>query len=284
MFFHYSARMIVLIGFASIIHSPAFAQAQPSAKAGYGIYAHAHNDYEHERPLLDALDQNFHSVEADVWLVDGEILVSHDKGRYKGSLKDLYLDPLRERVNKNKTVHGDGEPFYLWLDIKDKQAELRTTLHALLENYSMLSIFSEADHQKNVTGPVTAILTGEDRSKRAYVDEFPIRRVCRDGNYYKPEDPAADNKWQWYALNWNKYIKWDGVEPMADDQYRILIDLLNDAHLKGRKVRFWSCPDNERYWTLALAVGIDQINTDKLEALNAFLKTYHPKSAEPASK
>ena len=40
--------------------------------------AHAHNDYEHPRPLLDALDHGFTSVEADVWLVDGELLVAHD--------------------------------------------------------------------------------------------------------------------------------------------------------------------------------------------------------------
>src|SRR6478672_5812077 len=31
--------------------------------------AHAHNDYEHARPLYDALDQGFTSVEADVYTV-----------------------------------------------------------------------------------------------------------------------------------------------------------------------------------------------------------------------
>src|SRR5690242_5509037 len=41
--------------------------------------AHAHNDYEHTRPLLDALDQGFCSVEADVWLIDGELRVAHDE-------------------------------------------------------------------------------------------------------------------------------------------------------------------------------------------------------------
>ena len=40
--------------------------------------AHAHNDYEHTRPLQDALDHGFTSVEADVWLVDGELRVVHD--------------------------------------------------------------------------------------------------------------------------------------------------------------------------------------------------------------
>src|SRR5688500_17684262 len=43
--------------------------------------AHAHNDYEHERPLYDALDHGFKSVEADIWLIDGELVVSHDDPR-----------------------------------------------------------------------------------------------------------------------------------------------------------------------------------------------------------
>ena len=33
--------------------------------------AHAHNDYYHKRPLLDALDQGFCSVEADVFFAQG---------------------------------------------------------------------------------------------------------------------------------------------------------------------------------------------------------------------
>ena len=35
--------------------------------------AHAHNDYEHARPLHDALEHGFWSVEADIYLVDGEL-------------------------------------------------------------------------------------------------------------------------------------------------------------------------------------------------------------------
>jgi putative flavoprotein involved in K+ transport len=38
--------------------------------------AHSHNDYLRPRPLLDALDQGFCGVEADVFLVDGDLLVA----------------------------------------------------------------------------------------------------------------------------------------------------------------------------------------------------------------
>src|SRR5437016_4155385 len=67
------------------------------------IRAHAHNDYEHARPLLDALEHGFCSVEADIWLVDGKLLVAHDLDKVKPerTLQALYLDPLRERVRRN---------------------------------------------------------------------------------------------------------------------------------------------------------------------------------------
>src|SRR4051794_1044740 len=40
---------------------------------------HAHNDYMHARPLRDALDNGFCSIEADIFLVDGKLLVAHER-------------------------------------------------------------------------------------------------------------------------------------------------------------------------------------------------------------
>ena len=58
--------------------------------------AHAHNDYEHQRPLLDALDHGFTGVEADIWLVDGKLLVAHEEVHIKPerTLEALYLATL----------------------------------------------------------------------------------------------------------------------------------------------------------------------------------------------
>src|SRR5262245_7590292 len=64
---------------------------------------HAHNDYEHARPLLDALDHGFCSIEADIFLVDGQLLVAHDQSKLnpERTLEKLYLEPLRQRVTRN---------------------------------------------------------------------------------------------------------------------------------------------------------------------------------------
>src|SRR5262245_19946282 len=83
--------------------------------------AHAHNDYEHTRPLLDTLDHGFCSVEADIWVTPKGLLVAHDRKDLKPdrTLEKLYLDPLSERVKVNGgRVYRDGPPFYLLIDVK----------------------------------------------------------------------------------------------------------------------------------------------------------------------
>ena len=84
--------------------------------------AHAHNDYEHPRPLLDALDHRFGSVEADIFLVGDQLLVAHDPADLDPTrtLESLYLDPLaaRVRANHGSVYRGYREPLQLLVDIK----------------------------------------------------------------------------------------------------------------------------------------------------------------------
>src|SRR5437660_5508951 len=83
--------------------------------------AHAHNDYEHKRPLFDALDHGFCSVEADIYLEKGQLLVGHtqDDLRPDRTLEKLYLDPLRQRVrDQGGRVYRDGPTLYLLIDVK----------------------------------------------------------------------------------------------------------------------------------------------------------------------
>ena len=65
--------------------------------------AHAHNDYEHDRPLLDALEHGFTSVEADVWLVDGR---ASDLG---SGLAPEFMPLVSQNWNTLFTWQGVGE-------------------------------------------------------------------------------------------------------------------------------------------------------------------------------
>src|SRR6185436_5240840 len=85
--------------------------------------AHAHNDYLHSRPLVDALDQGFCSVEADIYLVDGKLLVAHDRDKVQPekTLEKLYLQPLAQRVRSHGgQVFSNKVPFMLLIDIKSE--------------------------------------------------------------------------------------------------------------------------------------------------------------------
>src|SRR4051794_2449732 len=88
--------LLAIVALGTVRAVPATAPAGPTPL----VHAHAHNDYEHARPLLDALDNGFCSVEADIHLVDGKLLVAHDRAHVRPdrTLQSLYLDPLRERA------------------------------------------------------------------------------------------------------------------------------------------------------------------------------------------
>ena len=174
----------------AIVHpeGPETVSLAPSPSAGYRIYAHSHNDYDQARPLHDALDNHFYSIEVDIWLVGDEILVAHDKDEYKGSLTELYLDPLQTRVEESGSLYGDGEPVCLWLDMKDSNPMICVRLHRLLRQYSIFTRFSDSEI---TPGPVTVILTGD--AEMQVVDQFvlhprPAARIQR-GEVAHPPQP-----------------------------------------------------------------------------------------------
>lgn len=240
------------------------------ALTGHHERAHAHNDYLHEHPLEDALAQRFYSVEADVWMDGGILMVAHWPWNIQGSLRQLYLDPLQKRVDEKSSVHGDGRPFTLWIDIKDKNPLLPDLLHRVLNEYPMLTEFSDVGRRQ---APVTVILTGEAMAKERFVEDWDSRRAVRDSGDYTPDDPPADQKWRAYALNWSSYLSWTGEGDPSDDDKQRMACIMENAHASGRTVRFYAIPAKTAVWKFLLDHGVDFINADDLEGLNAFLES-----------
>ncbi|WNG56939.1 hypothetical protein F0U59_20870 [Archangium gephyra] len=239
--------------------------------AGHHVRAHAHNDYEHERPLLDALEHRFYSVEADLYLNDGKLTVSHLNLPWdaRRSLEQLYLEPLQARVDERGSVHGDGVPFTLWLDLKQGGRELVDSLHAVLEKYPMLT---RIDGDEVHPGPVTVVLTGDAGGKQDFVSRYPQRRAVRDSNDYSPEDPPADSAWGYYALNWGDYLDSSGTGQLDAAQSARLACIVENAHARGRKVRFFGAPNHPDAWRVALEHGVDFLGADDLQGLDSFLE------------
>lgn len=233
--------------------------------------AHAHNDYEHPRPLLDALDQGFCSVEADIHLVDGRLLVAHDRWRVKPerTLEALYLEPLQARVRANGgCVQRDGPTFWLLIDFKTAAAPTWAALEPVLEKYRpMLTVFSTTGIATNA---VAVVLSGN--SPRSELAAIPTRLAAIDGRPADLEAGAPVSLVPWVSESWGNLFRWRAQGAMPEDERARLQGFVERAHAQGRRVRFWGAPDVEAMWRVQAAAGVDLLNTDRLAELARFLR------------
>lgn len=237
--------------------------------------AHAHNDYMHKRPLLDALDHGFTSVEADIFLVDGKLLVAHSvrEQRPERTLEALYLDPLRERVKAGGgSVYPDskagGKPFHLLIDLKSAGVPTYQALAKVLEKYA--DILSVVRDGKLEPKAVSVMISG-DRPRELMMNES-VRYAGYDGRVSDLESDVSADFMPLVSDSWGSQFKWRGQGPLSDAERAKLAELVAKAHAHGRKIRFWAAPDRSDAWRELHAAGVDLINTDDLEGLERFLR------------
>jgi hypothetical protein len=223
---------------------------------------HSHNDYLRPAPLQLALRHGFHSVEADVFLRDGELLVGHDEWMLQPgrTLERLYLDPLRERVAANGgSVHGDGKPFLLLVDIKrDGEAVYARLETALAERSQMLTRFGPDGIEP---GAVTVILSGD--RPRATLARQAVRLVAIDGRIEDLDGTTPPSLVPLISDSWKRRFEWDGIDPLEDHEAQRLRELAHRARSQGRMLRFWGAPDRPAVWDALQTTGVTWINTDR---------------------
>jgi len=232
--------------------------------------AHAHNDYEHTRPLLDALSHGFTSVEADVYLVDGKLLVAHDRADLKPdrTLDTLYLDPLQNLARGKKSIFPTGETLTLLIDFKTEAQPTYEALRTLLTRYDgMLTRFeSNGIH----TNAVTIIISG-NRPREILLAE-KSRFAAFDGRLADLGKKLSVSFMPLVSDNWNSHFTWKGVGELPEVQREKLKSIVAQTHAENRKLRFWATPDTQPAWTELRHAGVDLINTDNLPGLANFLR------------
>jgi len=244
------------------------------------IRAHAHNDYYHKRPLLDALQHGFTSVEADIMLKDGELLVGHSRLEARGdrTLDALYLAPLAKRVKENKgTVYLTPSRFILLIDFKTQAADTLAVLQKQIQPYrSMLTRYEQGTvHQ----GAVTIILSGN--RPVAEVAKLDDRYLFIDGRFPDLNNDITTGLVPLVSAPWNRTFSWQGFGTMSDGELMKLRTIIKSAHAQKKLVRFWALPERENLWQLLYDEGIDLINVDDLPRLEKFLQR-QPDSRTPS--
>ena len=260
-----------IIAVVAAVSAPMRSSGQPAPLLPVPLVrAHAHNDYQHARPLLDALDHGFCSVEADVHLVDGRLLVAHDRIRAKRdrTLEALYLGPLRERVRTNHgRVYRDGSTVTLLIDFKSDAEATYAVLQKTLEEYAdVLTVFSD---ERIETKAVSVIISG-NRPRTVMAAEK--RRLCAlDGRISDLDASAPVHLIPLVSDSWRNRFQWRGGDPMPETEQQRLRQLVERIHERGCRARFWAAPDTPAAWRELLAAGVDLINTDDLAGLQQFL-------------
>jgi hypothetical protein len=237
--------------------------------------AHAHNDYKHSRPLVDALAHGFTSVEADIFLIEGELYVAHapHEVRPERTLRSLYLDPLRKRIALNGgCVWPNGPLFTLLIDIKSAAAPTYEVLDRILAEYQ--DIFTSYSVDGRNDKAVLAIVSGN--RPRQLMESQELRYAAYDGRLADLESDAPANLIPLVSDNWTRHFTWKGIGAMPAEERLKLRRIVQAAHRKGRRVRFWATPDNpsiarQALWRELILAGVDLINTDDLDGLQQFL-------------
>lgn len=232
--------------------------------------AHAHNDYEHSRPLFDALENGFCGVEADIHLVNGELLVAHDADEVnpERTLEKLYLEPLWEMVKQGRgRVYSGGPSVMLLIDIKTNGEETYRALQSRLRKYPAMLTHFEPDNIQ--TNAVTVIISG-NRPREVMLKE-DLRLAAYDGRL---SDLPANHAPAFAPLisdNWRTHFTWDGSGEIPPAELEKLRKLVRDVHGQRKKLRLWAVPDRPSVWGVLADAGVDWINTDRLTELREFL-------------
>jgi hypothetical protein len=234
--------------------------------------AHAHNDYEHARPLLDALDRGFGSVEADVYLVDGALLVAHDRDSVRAdrTLEALYLAPLRARIAAHGgRVYEGRPPLTLLIDVKSDADSTWASLEPLLQRYD--DVFTSWHGDSMTARAVVAVISGE--RPLATLPAEHDRWAALDGRLPDLDAPhgVPAAVMPLVSDDWKNITKWRGRGAVPSAARRRLANAVAKAHAQRRRLRFWNTPDSPVVWRLLLESGVDLIGADDLDGLRAFL-------------
>ena len=226
--------------------------------------AHSHNDYEQEFPFWRAYNQGFGSIEVDIYLHNGELIVAHDSAQLmlNRRLDSLYLFPVVYSIEKNgNRIYADStRRLQLMIDIKSDAIRTLNRLVEKLDSFKTL-----------ISNPTVQIVISGNRPDPIKFSEYPTY-IFFDGELSRDYPATTLVRVVMMSDNFKRYSSWNGKRTIPAADRAALQAAITKAHSLNKKVRFWNAPDNMRTWILLQKMGVDFINTDKIEALSKFLR------------
>ena len=239
---------------------------EKKVQASVSFSGHSHNDYKQNIPFLRAYYANMESIEADIFLQQGKLMIAHTLEEIVAgqTLDSLYLRPAAAMYRKHGG-HAFADPkkkLQLVIDIKENWPQVIPVLLRQLQAYG--DVF---DAHKNPDA-VRIVLSGDTPPPAMFAKIHPM--LFFDG---RPHISYTDEQLKRIAMisdDIKNYTAWNGKgTPFAADKAK-LIAVIERAHRQNKPFRFWATHDSPNTWIELRKMGVDLINTDQPEALNSF--------------
>ena len=220
---------------------------------------HSHNDYKQELPFWEAYNCGLNSIEADVYLKNGMLYVTHSKNEIdvNSTLENMYLIPLQKTVASH--LKGACE-LQILIDIKSEAYSTLKAIGNVLIKYPSLINGSK----------LVFVVSGNRPAPKDY------------GNYpdyiqfdYQSLDPIPESTWNKVALislSFNLFSSWNGIGEFPESDLKKVKLVLVKAHSYHKPFRFWGTPDTHLAWQAFYDLGVDFINTDHPSECSQYFK------------
>jgi len=269
----YISRIIFLLLFISLlscsrkkqINEPVFPiQSFPIANA------HSHNDYNHDRPLYEALENGFMSIEIDVHSYKGKAVVCHDDEDLasKPTIDELYFAPLDKIIKQNggNVYPDEKQQLILMIDLKKDKDDLIKILEEVFVKYDHLIQSSLDAH--HIWKPIQVIISGDPPIEKILYDRSGY--FYMDGRVHHLDQRIDDYVMPRISMSYRDNFSWKPDGKLPKEDLKRLREIIEKVHARGKKFRLWAHPQTEAFWKFLVQEGVDWINVDDLEKFKTF--------------
>ena len=265
------------------------------------VPVHSHNDYTHRIPLFEALASGCISVEADVHLKGGDLLIGHtSKGlRRSVNLRRMYLGPLQRMLdNRNAQLPANNGPLQGIFDSDTKQTlvllvdQKSAGPQALAELYSQLQPLRDLDYLTYWNGtdkiirPITIVTSGKapfdsilalPNEHRDIFYDAPLEALPSQGDDFSTHTPTFK-----YNISNSHYASTQYVNAVtwrpSDTHYSypptpqgrdLAGSQIQQAASRGLLTRYWDVPTSppnlrDAAWRHLTGANVGLLNMDEL--------------------
>lgn len=245
-----------------------------STYAQVPILIHSHNDYDRDVPFYEAYSLGAASIEADVFYIDGKLLVGHDIEDLNEdqTLENTYIEPAVKLFRKHggKPYKDENKTLQLMIELKSEPISELKAVQSLLEKYP--DVFNPAVNEN----AIRIVITGRRPAPSQFKD-FP-KWINFDGEMDLDYTPDQIKRVALYSLDFGSFFTWNGKGLFLPEEYKVFKQKIEYAHNKGKGIRFYGAPEGTTVYYTFYNDNVDYINVDDVVSCAKFFDDFENKN------